>query len=592
MAYTAPLKDMRFVLRHIAQMDEVAALPGYAHATPDVVEAVLEEAARLAQDVWAPTNIIGDKNPPKIVNGGVQTHPAVKDAFARFVAGGWNGLTCEEKFGGQNLPFSLGMAVGEMWQSSNMALSLCSMLTQAGIEAIEKYATEDLKKLYLPKLISGEWTGAMCLTEPQAGTDLAAIRTVAKKNGDHYLMKGQKIFITFGDHDFTTSLIHMVLARVDGLPEGNDGLGLFIVPKFIPNADGTLGRRNDMKAVSLEHKLGIHASPTCVMMYGENEGAVCYLVGKEGEGLRNMFTMMNNARVGVGLQGVAIAEAAYQHALSYAKDRVQATKLGDKSGRRVPIIEHADVRRMLLTMKANTEASRALTYYAGLMIDKVARTKDAGAAARLDLLTPLVKAWATDLAVETASTGIQIHGGMGFIEETGAAQYYRDARILMIYEGTNGIQSNDLVFRKVLRDQGAEAGKFIGEMKAFLKEPVNKPGDDLDAIFSGLKDGITCLEEATSWLLANAKSNTESVAAGAVPYLRLFATVAGGYMMARMARCAHEGLFANDGEANFYNAKIIAARFFAEGLLPQVRGLLKPVMGGSKAAVHISNDQF
>lgn len=592
MTYTAPLKDMRFVLRHIAQMDDIAKLPGYGHATPDVVEAVLDEAAKLAQDVWAPSNAVGDKNPPKIANGNVTIHPVIKDAFSKFIAGGWNGLTCAEEYGGQNLPFSLGMAVGEMWQSTNLALSLCSLLTQAGIEAIEKLASEDLKKLYLPKIISGEWTGAMCLTEPQAGTDLAAIRTVAKKNGDHYLMKGQKIFITFGDHDFTPNLIHLVLARVDGLAEGNEGLGLFIVPKFIPDADGTLGRRNDMKAVSLEHKLGLHASPTCVMMYGENEGAVCYLVGKEGEGLRNMFVMMNNARVGVGLQGVAIAEQAYQHALRYAKDRVQSSKMGDKSGTRVPIIEHADVRRMLLTMKANTEASRALTYYAGLMIDKLARTGDKDAGRRLDLLTPLVKAWATDLAAETASTGIQIHGGMGFIEETGAAQYYRDSRILMIYEGTNGIQSNDLVFRKVLRDGGAEAAKFIGEMKELLKTPVQKPSDDLDVIQAELTDGIACLEEATAWLLANAKSNTEAVAAGVVPYLRLFSTVAGGYMMARMARAAHEALFTNDGEADFYNAKIITARFFAEGLLPQVRGLLKPVMGGSKAAVQITNDQF
>jgi alkylation response protein AidB-like acyl-CoA dehydrogenase len=596
MTYTAPLKDMRFVLQNIAGMGDISQLPGYEHATADVVEAVLEEAAKLASEVWAPINGTGDKQTSKMMNGGVKTPDGFKEAYTKFAEGGWNALVCAPEFGGQNLPYALGMAVGEMWQAANLALSLCPLLSQAAIEAIEKHGTEEQKHTYLPNLISGFWTGTMNLTEPQAGTDLALIRTVAKKTGGHYLMKGQKIFITYGEHDFTPNIIHLVLARIDGLPEGNDGLGLFIVPKFLVNADGSLGARNDAKAVSLEHKLGIHGSPTCVMMYGEHEGAVAYLVGEAGKGLRNMFTMMNNARIAVGLQGVALAERAYQHALDYAKGRLQCSKLGDKSGKRVAIIEHADVRRMLLTMKATTEASRALAYYAGGMIDRMRCEKDPAAAeaaaARVDLLTPLVKAWSTDLAVETTSSGIQIHGGMGFIEETGAAQYYRDSRILPIYEGTNGIQSNDLVFRKLLRDNGAEAKKFMEEMKAFLKNLSQKPSDDLDVIKNAMTKAIAALEETTGWMLANAKSNTEALAAGAVPYLRIFSTVAGGYMMAKMAYAAHQALFTNDGEAHYYNSKLITARFFAEAVLPQVYGLMAPVMGGLKTVTQITNDQF
>ena len=594
--YAPPLKDMRFVLDTICGMDDIAKLPGYEHTTPDVVQAVLEEAAKLASEVWAPVNRSGDEETAHMEAGAVKTPTGFKTAYQKFSEGGWNALTCNPEFGGQGLPWSLGMAVGEMWQSANLALSLCPLLTQAAIEAIEKHGTEEQKNTYLPKLISGEWAGTMHLTEPQAGTDLAAIRTMAKKQGDHYLMKGQKIFITWGEQDFTPNIIHLVLARIDGLPEGNDGLGLFIVPKFMVGKDGSIGKRNDARAISLEHKLGIHGSPTCVMMYGENEGAVAYLVGQEGHGLRNMFTMMNNARISVGLQGVALSERAYQHALAYAKDRVQGMKSGDKSGKRVPIIEHADVRRMLLTMKAYTEASRALGYYAGSMIDRMRREtspdKMKAAAARVDLLTPLVKAWSTDLAVETASTGIQIHGGMGFIEETGAAQFYRDARILPIYEGTNGIQAADLVFRKVLRDEGKEALAFMGEMKDFLKTLAGLPGDDLDVIASAMGKTVEALEETTGWILKNAHANTETIAAGAAPYLRQFSTVAGGYMLARLAAAAHQALSANDGQALYYNTKLVTARFYAEALLPQVFGLMAPVMGGHSTVSQIANDQF
>jgi alkylation response protein AidB-like acyl-CoA dehydrogenase len=593
--YHAPLKDMRFVLSEIAGMDDIAKLPGYEHATHDVVEAVLTEAARLAAEVWAPTNKNGDKQMSRLDNGGVKTPDGFKDAYKQFADGGWTGIVCDQEFGGQGLPHSINMAVGEMWQAANLALSLCPLLSQAAIEAIERLGTQAQKQKYLPKMISGEWTGSMHLTEPQAGTDLAAIRTTAKKNGDSYLMKGQKIFITWGEHDFTSNIIHLVLARVDGLPEGNDGLGLFIVPKFLLNDDGSIGRRNDVRAVSLEHKLGIHGSPTCVMIYGETEGATAYLIGEPGAGLKNMFVMMNNARLGVGQQGVALGEASYQHALSYARDRVQGAKIGDKSGKRVAIIEHPDVRRMLLTMKTNTETARALAYYAGGMVDRAKREKDAkaqsDAQARLDLLVPIVKAWSTDMAVETASTGLQIHGGMGFIEETGAAQYYRDCRILPIYEGTNGIQANDFLFRKILRDNGAEAAKFLGEIKAFLRNFAQKPSDDLDAIQGSLTKAISAVEETMAWMIANAKSNTDAMAASAVPFLRQFSLVAGGYMMARMAYAAHEALKGGD-DASFYNTKLITARFFAEALLPLVHGLSAPVMGGQKTAVQIANDQF
>ncbi|MEZ0226646.1 MAG: acyl-CoA dehydrogenase [Alphaproteobacteria bacterium] len=593
--YHAPLKDMRFVLNEIAGMEDISKLPGYEHATHDVVEAVLTEAARLAGEVWAPTNKTGDRQMSRLENGNVKTPDGFKDAYNQFADGGWTGIVCGQEHGGQGLPWSVNMAVGEMWQAANLALSLCPLLSQAAIEAIETLGTHEQKEMYLPRMTSGEWTGSMHLTEPQAGTDLAAIRTVAKKSGDHYLMKGQKIFITWGEHDLTPNIIHLVLARIDGLPEGNDGLGLFIVPKFLVNKDGSIGKRNDARAVSLEHKLGIHGSPTCVMIYGEHEGAVAYLLGEAGKGLRNMFIMMNNARLGVGQQGVALGEAAYQHALNYAKDRVQGTKIGDKTGKRVPIIEHPDVRRMLLTMKANTEACRALAYYAGAMLDHAKMQKDtkakAKSQARLDLLVPLVKAWSTDMAVETASSALQIHGGMGFIEETGAAQYYRDCRILPIYEGTNGIQANDLVFRKVLRDNGAEAQRFMLEIKTFLKNFAQKPSDDLDAIQGSLSKAVVALEETTAWMLANAKSNTDAMAASAAPYLRQFSLVAGGYMMARMALSAYGHLNSGD-DANFYNTKLITARFFAEALLPVVHGLSSPIMGGQKMAVQIANDQF
>ncbi|TVQ81873.1 MAG: acyl-CoA dehydrogenase [Micavibrio sp.] len=594
--YKAPVEDLVFALEHIAGFND---LPGTGEdVNIELARAVLEEAGRLASDVWAPLNPVGDKTPAVIENGGVKTPPGFDEAYRKFAEGGWNSVSFDENYGGQGMPWVLSMAAAEMWQGSNLSLSLCPLLSQAAIEAIHKHGTQAQKDTYLPRLVSGEWAGTMNLTEPQAGTDLAAIRTIAKKDGEHYRMYGQKIFITFGDHDFTENIIHLVLARIDGLPEGNAGLGLFIVPKFLVNEDGSIGARNDVEAVSLEHKMGLHGSPTCVMSYGEKDGAVAYLVGKEGEGLRNMFTMMNNARIGVGQQGVALCERAWQHARIYARDRVQGQKIGDSSGENVPIIKHMDVRRMLATMRILTEAGRALSLYAGGMIDRAARLPEGeekkAAQARLDLLTPLVKAWCTDAAVEVSSLGIQIHGGMGYIEETGAAQFYRDARILPIYEGTNGIQANDLVFRKVLRDGGAEIGRFAAEIGAFAEEISARNDETLSLVARNMTTALAKLSESTQWILKNAAANTDAVAAAAVPYLKQCAGVASGYMTAKMAGTAHHLLQngAEGGNAEFLQAKLLKARFYAESLLPQLSGLTEVMTSGHTGILKMADEQL
>lgn len=592
--YMPPITDLEFVLKYIANFD---ALP---NADEDInlelVRAVLEEAGKLAASSWARLNAVGDKEGAKIENSGVITTTGFKEAYLEFVEAGWMGVAFDEAYGGQNMPWSLAMATVEMWQSANLSLSLCPLLTHAAIEAIHKHGTDEQKEKYLPKLIEGSWTGTMNLTEPNAGTDLAAIKTTAKKQSDGtYLIKGQKIFITFGDHDFTDNVIHLVLAHIDGMEFGNHGLGLFIVPKYLVNDDGALGDKNDVVPISLEHKLGINGSPTCVMSFGENEGAVAYLVGKEGEGLKNMFTMMNNARISVGQQGVAISERAYQHALTYAKERVQCGKLGDRSENRVAIIEHADVRRMLLTMKALTEAGRAMAIYAGSMIDIAKYGKDEDlrqrAKKRTDLMTPLVKAWCTDNAVKVASLGVQIHGGMGFVEESGAAQYYRDARILPIYEGTNGIQANDLMFRKLLGDGGAEMQKLCAEIKTEIENLNISENEDLKIIAKNLETSLNKLQESTNWLLSNVGESLDAVAAAAVPYLKQAASVVGGYMMAKMAH-ASIGDNSEEFSQEFLNAKLLTARFFAESILPEVNGIADIVQSKNSTVTKISNEQF
>ncbi len=584
MSYKPPVQDMAFVLKHVAEMENLLAYPAYEDFDMDIVDPVLEEAAKLAANVWAPLNRDGDTDGAKLKDGQVKTTPGFKDAYLQYVAGGWNALPHNPEFGGQGLPWSLSMATNEMWQAANLSLGLCPLLTQAGIEALEHHGSDHLQKTYLEKLVSGEWAGTMNLTEPQAGTDLAAIRTVAKKDGDHYLLQGQKIYITYGDHEFTDNIIHLVLAKIDGLPDDNSGLGLFLVPKFFVNEDGSLGDRNDVWPVSLEHKLGIHGSPTCVMAYGDKGECVAYLVGKEGEGLKNMFTMMNNARISVGLQGVSMMERAYQHAVHYAKERVQSFKLGGSSDERVAIIEHADVKRMLLTMKAYADAGRALSYYAGAQLDRQNNEADAdkkkAAANRADFLTPLVKGWCTDMAVEVSSIGIQVHGGMGFIEETGAAQFIRDSRILPIYEGTNGIQAADFMFRKFLRDQGTEVKKYIAEMTAA----------DLSAMEAetqqALKSGLKTLKETTEWLLKQDMKDLDPFAASSTYYLKMFASVAAGFLMAKLA------IQAKGDTSPFAQNKVKICRYYIEALMPQASGYAPVIMGGQSVLRDMEQHSF
>src|ERR671928_2241840 len=472
-AYQAPLKDMKFVLNELAGLEEIAKLPGYGEATPDTVDAILEEASKFASGVLDPINYSGDQEGSKWSDGAVRTPKGFREAYRQFCEGGWNALPFEAEWGGQSLPRLGSTPVQEMWKSSNMSFSLCPLLTQGAIEALLLRGSEELKRRYLPKMVEGSWTGTMNLTEPQAGSDLSLVRTRAERQGDHYLISGQKIFITYGEHDLAENIVHLVLARTPEAPEGVKGISLFVVPKFIPNEDGTPGKRNSAKCASIEHKLGIHASPTAVMVY---DRAVGYLVGEENRGLEYMFIMMNAARFAVGLEGVAISERAFQRALAFSKERIQGRDLVE-GGKAVPIIHHPDVRRMLMLMKSQTEAMRALAYTTAAAMDFARKSPDAEARKRhqafVDLMIPVVKGWSTETGIEVASLGVQVHGGMGFVEETGAAQYLRDARITTIYEGTTGIQAMDLVGRKVARDGGATARAWLAEVRKVEKKLPN-----------------------------------------------------------------------------------------------------------------------
>ncbi|MEJ2016546.1 MAG: acyl-CoA dehydrogenase, partial [Limibacillus sp.] len=524
----------------------------------------------------------------------VRTPKGFAEAYGQFVEGGWNALPFDPDYGGQGLPWTLGSALAEMWNSANMAFALCPLLTQGAVELLQAHGSEEQKDSYLPRLISGEWTGTMNLTEPQAGTDVGAVKTRAKPNGDHYLITGQKIYITYGEHDFTDNIIHMVLARTPGAPAGSKGISLFIVPKFLPKEDGTPGTRNDLRCVSIEHKLGINGSPTCVMAYGDSGGAVGYLIGEENRGMEYMFTMMNNARLTVGLQGVAIAERAYQQALHYARDRVQSAEIGSR-GDAVAIIRHPDVRRMLMTMKSQTEAARALAYVAAGEMDRARRDPDEAARQShqidgIDLLTPIVKAWSTDLGVEIASLGVQVHGGMGFIEETGAAQHLRDARITPIYEGTNGVQALDLVGRKILRYKGETAQRVIARMEEELQGLT--ASTRVKMIASAVGAGVENLKQATGWLVEAGGKDMKLAAAASSPYLRLFGTVAGGWQMARAAERAETLLAEGEGDTAFLEAKIKSALFYADNVLPQAIGLMTAATRGAETLQMIEDADF
>lgn len=590
--YLAPLKEMRFVMQELAGLDQVVALPGCEEASPDVVDAILEEAARFSREVLSPLNRVGDRDGAKWKDNVVTTSPGFKEAYRQFVDNGWNGLGCDPEFGGQGLPKLLSTAVSEMWKAANHAFSLCPMLTQGAIEALMIAGTGEQKAAYLPNLVSGDWTGTMNLTEPSAGSDLAAVRSRAEPVGDGtYRIFGQKIFITYGEHDMTDNIVHLVLARTPNAPEGVKGISLFVVPKFMLKADGSLGERNDVYCVSIEHKLGIHGSPTAVLAFGDNGGAIGTLVGEENRGLEYMFIMMNAARFNVGLEGLGDAERAYQRAVVYARDRVQGTEVGVRGGPKVPIIKHPDVRRMLLSMRARIEAMRALAYVTAAAQDNAHANPDAElrekARAFADLLIPVVKGWSTESAIDIASLGVQVHGGMGYIEETGAAQHLRDARITAIYEGTTAIQANDLIGRKIAREKGATILAVIADMRAAA---VLLDGD-LAAIGARQNAAVDALEKAVSWIVVNFSADPKAAHAGAVPFLHLFGIVAGGWQMGRAAVIARSKIAAGETDP-FWAAKLATTRFYADHFLTQAAGLAESVIAGAAGALEFADDSF
>ena len=598
--YRAPIKDMRFVMDELAGFRDISALPGYEEATPDLADAVLEEAAKFAGEVLAPLNRVGDKEGCKLTANGVTTPPGWKEAYKAFCEAGWNGVASPADFGGQGLPDSLGVAIKEMVCSANLSFSLGPLLTTGAVEALITCASDELKAIYLEKMVTGEWTGTMNLTEPQAGSDLALIRSRAEPQADgSYKVFGQKIFITYGDHDMTDNIVHLVLARLPDAPAGVKGISMFLVPKFLVNADGSLGARNDAYCVSVEHKLGIHASPTCVMAYGDNGnfggGAVGYLLGEPNRGLEYMFIMMNEARLGVGLQGIALGERAYQQALGYARERKQGRDALTGEAL-VTIDKHPDIRRMLMLMKARVEASRALAYYTSGLLDHAHaavnpenRQKSLMLA---EFMIPLVKGGGTEMGIDVTSLGIQIYGGMGFIEETGAAQHWRDSRITTIYEGTTGIQANDLLFRKLMRDQGATAKIVFGEVHATAKALGASGKPELQAIGQRLGAALKAWTDATEWLAANAKSGLSGVLTAAVPYLHLAVTVTGGWMMGKAALAASGYLDKGEGDLPFYRAKVATARFYADQLLPQAAAYAETVKAGDAAIAGMSGDEL
>jgi 3-(methylthio)propanoyl-CoA dehydrogenase len=589
--YQAPLADMKFVLRELVDFELLAQLPGFGEATLDLAEAVLDEAAKFATSVLSPLNRSGDLEGARWQEGQVLTAAGWKQAYARFVADGWNALSGPGEFGGQNLPRVLSALVEEMWNGANVAFALCPMLTRGAIDAIELRGSQVQQARYLPKMVSGEWTGSMNLTEPQAGSDLSAIRTKAEPLGDgRYLLTGQKIFITYGEHDLTENIVHMVLGRKSGAAEGVRGISLFLVPKFLVNTDGSLGARNDVHCVSIEHKLGIHGSPTCVLAFGQNGGAVGELIGEENRGLEYMFIMMNAARYSVGLEGVGISERATQTALAYAHERIQGTEAGLRGGARVPIVRHPDVRRMLMIMKSRTEAMRALAGVVAVSLDAARLHPQTAQRERhqafVDLMIPVIKGWCTENSVDIASLGIQVHGGVGFVEETGAAQFLRDARITPIYEGTTGVQANDLIGRKLARDGGSAARSVVAEMRVLAAQLAAAP--DLREPAAAFSASLDALERAIRYVVENYATDIKAVSVGAVPMLELFGIVTAGWQLLRSALIAQQRLAmptGNGAGAQFYEAKLSTARFYADHILSQASGLSHSIVHGARGAL-------
>jgi 3-(methylthio)propanoyl-CoA dehydrogenase len=580
--YRAPLREMRFVLEELLPTERLTGARQLADYSHEVAQSVLEEAARFAENILEPLNQPGDVAGARWTPEGVLTAPGFREAYAQFVAGGWPALGAPGDFGGQPVPLVLVTAVGEFWASANLAFKLGPMLTHGAGHALELTGSPLQKQMFLRPMVSGEWTGTMVLTEPQAGSDLGQVRTRAVPAGEHYRLFGQKIFITWGDHDLTPNTVHMVLARIDGAPPGVRGISLFLVPKVLVNADGSLGERNDVRCLSIEHKLGIHASPTCVLAFGEKDGAVAYLVGEPGRGLEYMFIMMNNARLSVGSEGYAVGERAFQRAADWARTRVQGKPPVAAPAGPVTIINHPDVKRMLLMMKSQTEASRALTLYTALQFDLAEYEQEpaarAAAQARGELLTPIVKGWCTEIGNEVAAIGVQVHGGMGFIEETGAAQYLRDVRITTIYEGTTGIQSNDLIGRKLARDAGAAMGALLAEMGREL-EGLAATEELVDGTCRAALEAVGLLRNATETLLKSLAMRPEAAMAVSVPYLKLCGYVIGGWLMAKSAAVAEDKLGGSEHE--FYDAKVHTTAFYAAQVLPTALALARVVEAGA-----------
>ena len=596
MTYSAPLKDMLFAMEHLAQIDQVAQLPGFEEAGLETAQAVLEECAKLCEGVVAPLNLPGDVSPSSLKDGVVTTTAGFKQAFRQYAEGGWQGLQHPQDFGGQGLPKTIGAACVDMLNSANLSFALCPLLTDGAIEALLTAGSDELKATYLEKLVTGEWTGTMNLTEPQAGSDLALVRTKADPQPDgSYKVFGTKIFITYGEHDMAENIVHLVLARVAGAPEGVKGISLFVVPKFLVNKDGSLGARNDVHCVSIEHKMGIKASPTAVLQYGDNGGAIGYLVGEENRGLEYMFIMMNAARYAVGVQGIAVAERSYQHAVAYARERVQSRPVDGSVKASATIIHHPDVRRMLMTMRAYTEGCRAMAATAAAAYDASHHHADAQVreanAAFYEFMVPLVKGYSTEMSLEVTSLGVQVHGGMGFIEETGAAQYYRDAKILTIYEGTTAIQANDLVGRKTARDGGQTALAIAGQIEKTEAELAASGTPEALAVARQLAAARQAFVEAVHFVSGQAKAEPNAVYAGSVPYLMLAGNLVAGWQMGRALLAAEQLLHKGQDEA-FMRAKIATARFYAEHILVKAAGLRDAIVHGAGSVMALPMDAF